>query len=251
MCAKGKSYLEKLVGKLMPNLIPDAPWLNISMDFITSLPEAQGYNAILVVCDCYSKQVHIIPTTSKTSSLGLACLYCDHIWKLHGLSNSIISDCGPQFAAAFMKELNKLLGITTKLSMAYQPQTDAQTERMNQEIEQYLCLFVDYQQANWPEWLAIAEFSYNNKFQASLCMSPFYANYGYNPQMGVEPRRQVKVQSVDDFLQQLKDAQKEVEVALHKAHDDMMHWVDWSCAQAPNYKPGNLVWLSTKDLQTQ
>jgi hypothetical protein len=62
--------------------------------------------------------------------------------------------------------------------MAYQPQTDGQTETMNQETEQYLCLFVDYWQANWPEWLAIAEFSYNNKVQASLCMSPFYANYG-------------------------------------------------------------------------
>jgi hypothetical protein len=61
----------------------------------------------------------------------------------------------------------------------------------------------------------------------------------------------VKVQSVDDFLQQLKDAQKEAEVALHKAHDDMTHWADQSHAQAPNYKPGDLVWLSTKDLQTQ
>jgi Integrase core domain len=144
VCARGKSYLEKPAGKLMPNPIPDALWLDISVDFITGLPEAQGYDAILVVCDCYSKQVHIIPTTSKTSSLGLVCLYRDHIWKLHDLPNSIISDCGPQFAAAFMKELNKLLGITTKLSTAYHPQTDGQTERMNQEIEQYLCLFVDY-----------------------------------------------------------------------------------------------------------
>jgi hypothetical protein len=125
-----------------------------------------------------------------------------------------------------MRELNKLLGITTKLSTAYHPQTNRQTERMNQEIEQYLHLFVNCQQANWPEWLAIAKFSYNNKFQASLHMSPFYANYGYNPQMGVEPRQQVKVQSVDDFLQQLKDAQKEAEVALHKAHDDMTCWID-------------------------
>jgi Integrase zinc binding domain len=71
ICARGKSYPEKQVGKLMPNLIPDAPWLDISVDFITSLPKAQGYNAIFVVCDCYSKQVHIIPTTSETSSLGL------------------------------------------------------------------------------------------------------------------------------------------------------------------------------------
>ena len=128
----------------MPNPIPIAPWLDISVDFITGIPEAQGYDAIFVVCDWHTKQVHIIPTISKMSSLGLVRLYHNHVWKLHGLPNSIISDCGPQFAATFMKELNKLLGITTKLSTAYHLQTDGQTERMNQEIEQYLHLFVDY-----------------------------------------------------------------------------------------------------------
>jgi hypothetical protein len=148
VCVRGKSYPEKSAGKLMLNPIPDVQWLNISVDFITGLPEAQGYNTICVVCDCYSKQFHIIPTTSETRSLGLVHLYCNHIWKLHGLPNSIISDHGPQFAATFMKEFNKLLGITTKLSMAYHPQTDGQTERINQEIEQYLHLFMDYQQAN-------------------------------------------------------------------------------------------------------
>jgi hypothetical protein len=69
--------------------------------------------------------------------------------------------------------------------------------------------------------------------------------------MGVEPRWQAKVESVDDFVQQLKDVQKEVEAALHKACDDMMHWADWLCTYTPNYKPGDLLWLSTKDLQTQ
>jgi len=98
----------------------------------------------------------------------------------------VISDCGPQFALGFMKELNKILGIETRLSTAYHPQTDGQTERMNQELEQYLRMFVDYCQTNWPEWLAITKFSYN-KIQTSTEISPFYANYGFNPCMGVEP----------------------------------------------------------------
>jgi hypothetical protein len=95
------------------------------VDFITGLPEAQGFDAIFVICDWYTKQVYIIPTTTETNSdLGLACLYCNHVWKLHGLPRTVISNRGPQFAAAFMKELNKLLGIQTKSSMAYHPQTD-------------------------------------------------------------------------------------------------------------------------------
>jgi len=86
-----------------------------------------------------------------------------------------------------MKELDKILGIDTKLLTAYHPQTDGQTERMNQELEQYLRMFVDYHQMNWPEWLAIAKFSYNNKIQKSIKTSPFYANYGFNPCMGFKP----------------------------------------------------------------
>jgi len=93
----------------------------------------------------------------------------------------VISDCGPQFASGFMKELNKILGINTKLSTAYHLQTDGQTERMNQELEQYLRIFMDYHQTNWLEWLAIAEFSYSNKIQKSIKISLFYTNYGFNP----------------------------------------------------------------------
>jgi len=101
-------------------------------------------------------------------------------------------------------------------------------QRMNQELEQYLGMFVDYCQTNWPEWLAIAEFSYNNKIQKSIKISPFYANYGFNPQMGFKPQREVKVQAVDKFVNKLKKIQ-EAEVALHKAHDDMKCFADQTC----------------------
>jgi len=123
----------------MSNAIPEKPWSHISADFITKLPLAQGYDAILVVCDRFSKMAHFIATTEKTSAEGLAKLFRDHVWKLHGLPESIISDKEVQFAAGMMKELNNLLGIQTKLSMAYYPQTDGQTdgqtERVNQELE--------------------------------------------------------------------------------------------------------------------
>ena len=130
-CQRYKNRSEAPAGKLMPNAIPKKPWSHISADFITKLPLAQKYNTILVVCDRFSKIVHFIPTTEKTSAKGLAKLFWDQVWKLHRLSESIVSERGVQFAAEMMKELNNLLGIQMKLSTAYHLQTDGQTERVN------------------------------------------------------------------------------------------------------------------------
>ena len=128
----------------MPNSIPEKPWMHILVDFITKLPLAQGYNAILVVVDQLTKIVHFIPTTEKTMAEGLAKLFRDNMWKLYGLPKSIISDRGPQFMAGLMKKLNQILGIKSKMSTAFYPQTDGQMERVNQELEQYLRMFIDH-----------------------------------------------------------------------------------------------------------
>jgi len=130
----------------MPHSILEKPWTHILADFITKLPLAQGYNSILVVVDRLTKIVHFIPTTEKTLAEGLARLFRDNMWKLHGLPKSIISDRGPQFAAGLMRKLNEMLGIKSKLSMAFHPQTDGQTEKINQELEQYLRMFIDHRQ---------------------------------------------------------------------------------------------------------
>ena len=130
----------------MPNSILERPWMHISADFITKLPIAQGYDSILVVVDQLTKMVYFISTTEKTSAEGLARLFRDNVWKLHGLLESVISDRGPQFVAGIMQELNKMLGIESKLSTAFYPQTDGQTERVNQELEQYLRMFVNHRQ---------------------------------------------------------------------------------------------------------
>ena len=128
-CQRHKNQSKAPAGKLMPNTIPEKLWSHILADFITKLPLAQGYNAVLVVCDCFSKMAHFIAITEKTSVEGLTRLFRDHVWKLHGLPESITLDRRVQFAAGIMKELNNLLGIQTKLSMAYHPQTDGQMGR--------------------------------------------------------------------------------------------------------------------------
>ena len=118
-----------------PNSIPKKPWAHISVDFITKLPLAQGYDSILVVVDRLTKIVYFIPTTEKTLAEELARLFKDNIWKLYGLPESIISDRRLQSMVEIIQELNRILGIESKLSIAFYPQTDRQTERVNQELE--------------------------------------------------------------------------------------------------------------------
>jgi len=128
----------------MFNSILDRPWTHISVDFITKLLLAQGYNSILVVVDKLIKIVYFISTTEKILAEGLARLFRNNIWKLHRLSKSIISNRGLQFTAGLMRELNRMLEIESKISIAFHPQTDKQTERVNQELEQYLRIFIDH-----------------------------------------------------------------------------------------------------------
>jgi len=134
----------------MPNSIPEKPWVHISANFITKLLLAQGYDSILVVVDQLTKMVHFILTMVKTSAEELARLFRDNVWELYGLPESIISDRGPQFVVGLMRELNRMLGIKSKLSTAFHSQTDGQTdrqtERVNQELEQYLRMFIDHRQ---------------------------------------------------------------------------------------------------------
>ncbi len=101
----------------------------------------------------------------------------------------MISDRGLQFAAGMTKELNKMLGIETKLSTAYHPETDRQTERTNQKLEQYLRMYINHRQNNWAKWLATAEFAFNNKVHTTIKMSLFQANYGREPRIDFDIRK--------------------------------------------------------------
>ena len=220
-------------------------------DFITKLPLAQGYNSILVVVDQVTKMVHFIPTTEKTSAEELARLFRDNMWKLHSLPESIISDRGPQFVVGLIRELNEMLGIKSKLSTAFYSQTDGQTERVNQELEQYLRMFMDHRQEQWPEWLGTAEFVYNNKAHSSTRTSPFKANYGQDPRMGFETRKKGKYAGAEKFIEKMKEIQEEAKAVLGKAQEEMKKYVDRKRGEVDNYKVGDLVMLSTKDLKYQ
>ena len=120
---------------LQPHEVPEGPWQNISVDLITGLPPVQGYDAIVVYIDHYSKQVHVLPTTSEVDAEGLVDIHYREIFRLHGVPAKIVSDRGPQFMARLTKALYQKLGITHALTTAYHPQSNGQTERANQEVE--------------------------------------------------------------------------------------------------------------------
>ena len=161
-CQRTKPSRRPRMRTLHPHAVPEAPWEEVTVDFIGELPESNGYNAICVVVDRFSKQIHAIPTTTKIIAEGTAKIYRDHVFRLHGLPKKIIHDRRVQFDVKMMQELYKLLHIEGNPSTAYHPQTNGQTERINQELEKYLRLYVNHQQTDWSDWLAIAEFAYND-----------------------------------------------------------------------------------------
>jgi len=155
-----------------------------------------------------------------------------------------------QFAAEMIKELNNLLGIQTKLSTAYYPQTDGQTERVNQELEQYLRVFIDHRQEQWPDWLGMVEFAYN-KIYAATKVSPFKVNYGQDPRMGFEGRRKGKYEAAGKFIEKMKKIQEEAKAALGKAQEEIRKFADRKREKGEEYRVGDLVLLSMKDLKWQ
>ena len=216
-----KNRAEMSAGKLRPNQVPERLWQYILVDFITKLPMSKSHDLILVVCNRFSKIFHFVAITEKTTAEGLVRLFRDNVWKLHGLPESVISDRGPQFVAGLTKELNKMLGIETKLSTAYYPQTDEQIERTNQELEQYLRIYVNYRQKNWSEWLATAEFAFNNKVYTMTKSSLFQVNYGRELRIGFDIRKKGKNKKAEEFAREMKEKHKEARVALTKSQKEM------------------------------
>jgi hypothetical protein len=215
------------------------------------LPEAHGYDAMMAIVDSVGKRVHFLPTHTTVTALGAARLYLNNVWKLHGLPCNIVSDRGPQFVAEFMRELCRLLGIQVSASTAYHPQSDGQTERVNQEVEQYFRLFVNERQDDWDELTPMAEFAYNNHVHASTQHTPFYVDTGRHPRMGFEPvTRESKVEAVNEFVDRMKDTLEEAKAALVKSKDDMARYYNQRRTPTPVFKLGNKVFLDAADIKT-
>ena len=141
-----------------------------------------------------------------------------------------------------------MLGIKTKLLTAFHPQTDGQTECMNQELEQYLRFFIENRQKDWLEWLASAEFTVNNKVHMAMKVSPFMANYGRELRMGRDIRKKGKVESATEFVEKMKKVHEEAAAVLRKTQEEMKRYADRNRKETEEWKKGDRMMLSMKDL---
>jgi len=223
----------------------------LSIDFVVELPSSFGHNAVMTVVDSVSKRVHFIPTHTMVTAEGVARLFLHQVWKLHGLPKCVVSDHGPQFVARFTKELYRLLGIKLASSTAWHPQTDRQTECVNQELDQYLWLFVNERQDDWYDLLPMAEFQHNNHVHSATQQPLFLLNTRRLPHMGFEPQQNPSgLETVNEFMERMKTAIEEAKSVIRKAQDNMKKYYDRRRTPAPVFKPGDKVFLDASDIWT-
>ena len=247
ICRRSKVVRHAHYGMLQPNEVPDQPWKSIAMDFITDLPISDGYDTVLVVIDRLTKMSHFIPCKKSLDARQFATLFLKEIIRLHGIPRDIITDRGSLFTSDLWKGITEKLGIERRLSTAFHPQTDGQTERTNGILEQYLRAYVNYQQDNWSELLPMAEFSYNNSYQETIKTTPFYTNYGVNREHQLITHMMTeKITSATGMKEFHDTLQAEMATAQlrHKENYDQHRKPD------PNLKSGDMVWLLPRNIRT-
>jgi hypothetical protein len=187
VCQHAKHLNTHPGGLLQPLPIPTGAWRDITMDFVEGLPLSEGYNVILVVVDRFTKYAHFVPLRHPYSAPLVARVFVDSIVKLHGMPHSITSDRDCIFTSKFWKLLFEALGTKLNYTTAYHPQTDGQSERVNQCLEMFLRCMAHDNPKKWCRWLPLAEFWYNSTFHSSLNCSPFKALYGHDPNLSALP----------------------------------------------------------------
>ena len=261
ICQRSKAPRDKYNRLLQALPVPEQRWQDISMDFITGLPVSEGFNAICTVVDRLSKERHYAPcvaTDQGTSAEATADILMRYVFRSHGLPESIISDRGPQFVSLVWKALCQRLKIDVKLSTAFHPETDGQTERANQDVERYLRTYCSYMQDDWVRFLPMAEFADNNSVASATGVTPFFANKGFHPRMSFSPpadagstaRERIqyaKANDIADHMARVLDFMTQQSVASRKRMTDQANRKRSDAA----YDRGDRVFLSSRNIRTE
>jgi hypothetical protein len=263
LCKKTKKHRQAPPGFLKPLPLPFQTWEDISIDYITPLPiskyDKREYQHIAVVVDRLTKMRHFIPTETLLAD-ELADAFLRRIWCLHGIPSTIVSDRGTQFISTFWRALSSRLGTELRPSSAYHPATNGQTERINQELERYLRTYVNWGQDDWAKWLPFAEFAGNNATSETTGVSPFFANYGFHPRMGIEPQKPpppgisdherkeyFKANELADRFKAIIDQVQAFSRIAQARYEDN---ANRHRRDAPKYKAGDWVYLDMANLTT-
>src|SRR5712672_194281 len=224
-----------------PNALP---FQTVSLDFIVKLPESEGFDTILTITDhdC-SKAAIFTPCNEAIDAAGVAKLYATYVFPHYGLPKKVISDRDPRFASNFSKEMCSLLGIKQNISTAYHPQTDGQSERTNQSLEQYLRLYCGTHQKDWAAWLPLAQYTRNSWPNASTKKTPYELILGYTP-LAHQPVRDTTVPDIDTRMQLIKDAREQAQEALKQTQENMIKETRFK-----EFVIGQKVWLEGKNIK--
>jgi hypothetical protein len=225
------------------------------MDFITDLPVSRfdnnEYDSILVVVDRYTKMTRYIPVTKTIDAVQLATKFIDQIVRFFGIPKGIVSDRGSVFTSNYWSELCYQLRVTRRLSTAFHPQTDGQTERQNQTLEAYLRSYCNESKNDWVRLLALAEFSYNNARHSTTGQSPFRAMYGYDPMLAVQAEPSSanrEVPATTDRLKEIARVRNQLEKRWNTAVKAQAKYYN-NKHQPQTFNVGQWVMLSTKNIR--
>ncbi|XP_061369277.1 uncharacterized protein LOC133312134, partial [Gastrolobium bilobum] len=210
--------------------MPEAIFEDLSLDFITGLPQSNGFSVVLVVVDHLSKYAYFIGLSHCYTAATVAKIFCEHIVKLHGFPRSLVSDRDPIFMSKFWQKLFSLSGTKLKTSSSYHPHTDGQTEVTNRYLEQYLRAFCAEQHKKWSSFLCWVELHYNSSVHSSIGMSPFQAVYGrVPPSIPHYPRGLVPIEALDTLLCQRNDILSSLKANLLRTQNRMKNQADRHC----------------------
>uniref|UniRef100_A0A8C2WB23 Gypsy retrotransposon integrase-like protein 1 n=1 Tax=Cyclopterus lumpus TaxID=8103 RepID=A0A8C2WB23_CYCLU len=251
VCARSKASHRAPAGLLQPLPVISRPWSHVALDFVSGLPPSQGKTVILTVVDHFSKGVHLVALPKLPSALETADLLTSHVFRLHGLPQDVVSDRGPQFISQVWRAFYKGLGASVSLSSGYHPQTNGQTERMNQSVESALRCVAARRPSSWSRFLPWVEYAMNSLVSSATGLSPFEASLGYQPPLFPAQQSEVAVPSVQTHLNRCRRIWEVTRAALLRAAERGSRGANRRRNPAPAYQLGQKVWLSSKDLPLQ
>lgn len=256
-CKQNKHSTHAPYGEMQPMELPTEPWTDISIDFVTGLPLSKdpvtelSYDAIMVIVDRFTKYAMMIPFRRDYTAVQLAHVLKDRLYRYHGIPKSIISDRDKLFTSNYWTTFLAEIGTQRKLSTAYHPQTDGQTERTNRTMKTYLKIYCNQKQDNWVALLPMAQMAYNNKTSEATGKTPYYANHGRHPNLFARTLPSTKAEAATQTVEEMKKTHKEMEERIQRAQAQSISHANKKRKTAPQLKKGDKVYLHTKNLRTK